>query len=184
LHTGRELSPLEFIARVLAQARDPAVPLLERLRYLCITCTNLAEFFEIRAATVLEQKSLGVGSTGPDGLAPEETLARIRARVLELVHDQYVLWNQVLRPALAEEGIHFLPRDSWDVRQRGWLQDFFRREILPVLSPLGLDPAHPFPRILNKSLNFAVSLQGKDAFGRDAEMALVRAPRSLPRLIR
>jgi polyphosphate kinase len=184
LYISRELSSLEFNARVLAQARDPSVPLLERLRYLCITCTNLDEFFEIRAATVLEQKSLGVGSTGPDGLAPEETLARIRARVLELVHDQYALWNQVLRPSLAEEGIHFLPRDSWDVRQRGWLQDFFRREILPVLSPLGLDPAHPFPRILNKSLNFAVSLQGKDAFGRDAEMALVRAPRSLPRLIR
>jgi polyphosphate kinase len=184
LYISREISQLEFNARVLAQAQDPSVPVLERLRYLCITCTNLDEFFEIRAATVLEQKSLGVRSTGPDGLAPEETLARIRTRVLELVKTQYALWNQVLQPDLAEHGIRFLARDSWNARQRRWLQEYFRREILPVLSPLGLDPAHPFPRILNKSLNFAVSLKGKDAFGRDADMALVRAPRSLPRLIR
>jgi polyphosphate kinase len=184
LYISRELSSLEFNARVLAQAEDPSVPLLERLRYLCITCTNLDEFFEIRAATVLEQKTLGVGSTGPDGLAPEETLARLRQRVLELVETQYALWNTVLQPALAEQGIRFLARDRWTPEQRDWLRDHFRREILPVLSPLGLDPAHPFPRILNKSLNFAVSLNGRDAFGRDADMALVRAPRSLPRLIR
>ena len=184
LYISRELSSLEFNARVLAQAQDPAMPLLERLRYLCITCTNLDEFFEIRAATVLEQKALGVPATGPDGLAPEETLARIRSRVLDLVKTQYALWNEVLRPALVDQDIRFLPRDIWNARQRRWLQEYFRREILPVLSPLGLDPAHPFPRILNKSLNFAVSLKGKDAFGRDADMALVRAPRSLPRLIR
>ena len=184
LYISRELSSLEFNARVLAQAQDPAMPLLERLRYLCITCTNLDEFFEIRAATVLEQKALGVPATGPDGLAPEETLTRIRSRVLGLVKTQYALWNEVLRPALVDQDIRFLPRDIWNARQRRWLQEYFRREILPVLSPLGLDPAHPFPRILNKSLNFAVSLKGKDAFGRDADMALVRAPRSLPRLIR
>ena len=184
LYISRELSSLEFNARVLAQAQDASVPLLERLRYLCITCTNLDEFFEIRAATVLEQKALGVPATGPDGLAPEETLTRIRSRVLGLVKTQYALWNEVLRPALADQDIRFLPRDIWNARQRRWLQEYFRREILPVLSPLGLDPAHPFPRILNKSLNFAVSLKGKDAFGRDADMALVRAPRSLPRLIR
>lgn len=184
LYISRELSQLEFNARVLAQAQDSSVPLLERLRYLCITCTNLDEFFEIRAATVLEQKSLGVRSTGPDGLPPEETLAAIRTRVLELVQTQYALWNQVLQPELAEHGIRFLARDTWNARQRRWLQEYFRSEILPVLSPLGLDPAHPFPRILNKSLNFAVALKGKDAFGREADMALVRAPRSLPRLIR
>ncbi len=184
LYISRELSSLEFNARVLAQAEDPSVPLLERLRYLCITCTNLDEFFEIRAATVLEQKALGVGSTGPDGLAPEETLHRLRQRVLELVETQYALWNTVLQPALADQGIRILVRDKWNSEQREWLREHFRREILPVLSPLGLDPAHPFPRILNKSLNFAVSLNGKDAFGRDADMALVRAPRSLPRVIR
>jgi polyphosphate kinase len=184
LYINRELSQLEFNVRVLAQAQDERMPLLERLRYLCITCTNLDEFFEIRAATVLEQKALGVRSVGPDGLAPDDLLGRIRSRALELVDAQYSLWNKVLQPALAAEGIAFLPRDAWNARQRRWLQDYFRAEILPVLSPLGLDPAHPFPRILNKSLNFAVALKGKDAFGREAGMALVRAPRSLPRLIR
>jgi polyphosphate kinase len=184
LYINRELSQLEFNVRVLAQAQDPGVPLLERLRFLCITCTNLDEFFEIRVATVLEQKSLGVRSTGPEGLAPDDVLNRIRERALELVRAQYRLWNDVMLPALADAGIRIVPRDIWNARQRRWLQEHFRNEILPVLSPLGLDPSHPFPRILNKSLNFAVVLKGKDAFGRQADMALVRAPRSLPRIIR
>lgn len=184
LYINRELSQLEFNFRVLAQAQDPAVPLLERLRFLCITCTNLDEFFEIRVATVMEQKALGVRSVGPDGFAPDELLHRIRERSLELVRQQYALWNQVLLPALAENGVHFIPRDRWNARQKRWLLEHFRDEILPVLSPLGLDPSHPFPRILNKSLNFAVVLEGRDAFGRAAGMALVRAPRSLPRIIR
>lgn len=184
LYINRELSQLEFNFRVLAQAQDPRVPLLERLRFLCITCTNLDEFFEIRVATVLEQRSLGVRAVGPDGLAPDEALNRIRERATELVRQQYALWNQVLLPALAENGVRILPRDNWNARQRRWLQQHFRDEILPVLSPLGLDPSHPFPRILNKSLNFAVVLEGRDAFGREAGMALVRAPRSLPRIIR
>jgi polyphosphate kinase len=183
LYINRELSQLEFNFRVLAQAQDPNVPLLERLRFLCITCTNLDEFFEIRVATLLEQKSLGTRSIGPDGLTPDEALDRIRKRTLELVRDQYQLWNDVMIPALAENNIRFVPRDQWNARQRRWLQEHFRREILPVLSPLGLDPSHPFPRILNKSLNFAVVLKGKDAFGRETDIALVRAPRSLPRVI-
>jgi len=184
LYINRELSQLEFNHRVLAQAQDPSVPLLERLRFLCITCTNLDEFFEIRAATVLEQKALGVPAVGPDGFSPDELLGRIRERALELVDAQYRLWNEVLLPELAAHEIKVLGRDVWNARQRRWLNDYFRAEILPVLSPLGLDPAHPFPRILNKSLNFAVSLKGKDAFGRPAGMALVRAPRSLPRVFR
>lgn len=183
LYINRELSQLEFNFRVLAQAQDPNVPLLERLRFLCITCTNLDEFFEIRVATVLEQQSMGVRAIGPEGLAPDDALNRIHERSLELVKAQYALWNDVLIPALAENGIRFIPRDSWNAKQRRWLQDYFRNEILPVLSPLGLDPSHPFPRILNKSLNFAVVLKGKDAFGREADIALVRAPRSLPRVI-
>ncbi len=184
LYINRELSQLEFNDRVLAQAADPSVPLLERLRYLCITCTNLDEFFEIRTATVMEQRSLGVASTGPDGLSPGQSLDRIRKRVLAMVDSQYHLWNEVLQPAMTEAGIRFIARDAWNARQRRWLQQHFREQILPVLSPLGLDPAHPFPRILNKSLNFAVVVEGDDAFGREAEMALVRAPRSLPRVIR
>lgn len=184
LYINRELSQLEFNVRVLAQAQDPNVPLLERLRFLCITCTNLDEFFEIRVATVLEQKSLGVRSIGPEGMAPDDVLNQIRERALDLVRAQYRLWNDVMLPALADSGVRFVPRDLWNAKQRRWLQTHFRDEILPVLSPLGLDPSHPFPRILNKSLNFAVVLKGKDAFGRQADMALVRAPRSLPRIIR
>ncbi|MCK9488574.1 MAG: polyphosphate kinase 1 [Xanthomonadales bacterium] len=184
LYINRELSQLAFNARVLAQAHDPAVPLLERLRFLCITCTNLDEFFEIRAATVLEQKSLGVATTGADGLTPAQALARIREEAMALVQAQYALWNGVLQPAMASEGIRVILRDAWNEEQRDWLRQYFREQVLPVLSPLGLDPAHPFPRILNRSLNFAVLVSGKDAFGREAEMALVRAPRSLPRVIR
>ena len=184
LYINRELSQLAFNARVLAQAEDPSVPLLERLRFLCITCTNLDEFFEIRAATVMEQQSVGVAATGADGLTPTQALAQIREHAVALVRQQYALWNDVLQPAMAEEGIRVIPRDAWNDGQRQWLQQYFREQILPVLSPLGLDPAHPFPRILNRSLNFAVLVSGKDAFGREADMALVRAPRSLPRIIR
>jgi polyphosphate kinase len=184
LYLNRELAQLEFNFRVLAQAQDPSVPLLERMRYLCISCTNLDEFFEVRVAVLREQLGLGESRPGPDGLLPGEVLPRIRERALTLVKAQYDFWNASLLPELDREGIRFSRRDQWTVKQRRWLQGYFRNEILPVLSPLGLDPAHPFPRILNKSLNLAVVLKGRDAFGREGHMALVRAPRSLPRIIR
>lgn len=180
LYINRELSQVEFNFRVLAQAQDPAVPLLERVRFLCICSSNIDEFFEIRVAAL----KLGGATVGPDGLSVQETLHRVRSRALELLEEQYRLWNKTLRPALADQGIRVLLRDEWNAKQRRWLQGYFQNEILPVLSPLGLDPAHPFPRILNKSLNLAVLLKGKDAFGREGNMALVRAPRSLPRVIR
>ena len=184
LYLNRELAQLEFNFRVLAQAEDARVPLLERLRYLCIACTNLDEFFEVRVAVLRQQSNLGELRPGPDAMTPGEALARIRERTLTLVKAQYDCWNLQLLPALEQEGIRFSRRDRWSVKQRRWLQGYFRNEILPVLSPLGLDPAHPFPRILNKSLNVAVVLKGRDAFGREGHMALVRAPRSLPRIIR
>ncbi len=180
LYINRELSQIEFNFRVLAQAQDPTVPLLERVRFLCICSSNIDEFFEIRVAAL----KFGGVTVGPDGLSFQETLNRVRSRALELLEEQYRLWNRTLRPALAEQGIRVLLRDEWNAKQRRWLQGYFQNEILPVLSPLGLDPAHPFPRILNKSLNLAVLLKGKDAFGREGNMALVRAPRSLPRVIR
>src|SRR6478672_349002 len=182
LYFNRELSQLAFNFRVLAQARDPQVPLLERLRYLCISCTNLDEFFEIRAATVRHSQDFGV-PPGPDGMAPATVLKEIHARAQDLVDAQYRCWNEELRPQLTEAGIRIAPRDAWSARQTRWLRDYFRDEILPVLSPLGLDPAHPFPKILNKSLNIVVVLKGKDAFGRAGHLAIVRAPRSLPRII-
>ena len=184
LYLNRELAQLNFQFRVLAQAQDAGVPLLERLRFLCISNSNLDEFFEVQVAILRHHVAFGDAKAGPDGLAPSELLTRIRNRVLELVAAQYLFWNETLLPALDREGIRFIARDQWTVKQRRWLQGYFQNEVLPVLSPLGLDPAHPFPRILNKSLNFAVSLEGRDAFGREGHMALVRAPRSLPRIIR
>jgi polyphosphate kinase len=182
LYFNRELSQLDFNFRVLAQAQDPAMPLLERLRYLCISCTNLDEFFEIRAATVRHAQDFGVPAAA-DGLSPVTVLKRIHDRAKELVDAQYRCWNEVLRPALNDAGVRVLARDNWNAKQTRWLRAYFRDEILPVLSPLGLDPAHPFPKILNKSLNIVVVLKGKDAFGRAGHLAIVRAPRSLPRII-
>ncbi len=183
LYSSRELSQLDFNFRVLAQARNPEVPLLERLRYLCISCTNLDEFFEIRAATVRHAHDLGL-ARGADGLSHENILTRIHDRAAELVDAQYRCFYDELRPALEDAGIRLLDRPEWTPAQTAWLRGYFRREIMPVLSPLGLDPAHPFPKILNKSLNIVVQLEGRDAFGREAHLAIVRAPRSLPRIIR
>jgi polyphosphate kinase len=182
LYSNRELSQLDFNFRVLAQALDPGVPLFERLRFLCISCTNLDEFFEIRAATVRHAQDFSV-PTPPDGLSPATVLKRIHDRAAELVDAQYACWNAILRPALNAAGVRILGRQSWNAKQMRWLRAYFRDEIMPVLSPLGLDPAHPFPKILNKSLNIVVVLKGKDAFGRAGHLAVVRAPRSLPRII-
>jgi len=182
LYLNRELSQLDFNFRVLAQALDEQVPLLERLRFLCISCTNLDEFFEIRAATVRHAQEFGL-APAPDGMSPTAILNAVHDRAAELVDQQYHCWNQVLRPALAEAGVGVLGRNSWTARQKRWLRAYFRNEIMPVLSPLGLDPAHPFPKILNKTLNIVVVLEGTDAFGRAGHLAIVRAPRSLPRII-
>ncbi len=182
LYLNRELSQLEFNFRVLAQAQDPTVPLLERLKYLCISCTNLDEFFEIRAATVRTAQQFG-GPLPPDGIPPTRALELIHDKAAALVEEQYRYWNETLRPELNAAGIRILAHQSWNAKQKRWLHKYFQDELLPVLSPLGLDPVHPFPRILNKSLNVVVVLEGKDAFGRNGGMAIVRAPRSLPRII-
>lgn len=182
-YINRELSLIEFNQRVLAQAMDEKVPLLERLRFLCISCTNLDEFFEVRVAGLKQRVELGAGSGGPDQATPQQLLEEIRHRTLRLVGQQYEALNQVLLPALALENIHFPQRSNWTGEQREWLGDFYNKEIVPVLTPLTLDPSRPFPRILNKSLNFIVRLNGKDAFGRHRHRAIVQAPRSLPRII-
>jgi polyphosphate kinase len=184
LYINRQLSLLEFNRRVLEQAKDSATPLLERLRFLCISSTNMDEFFEVRAAGLKQKLELGSVQAGPDNMKPAEALSAISERAHGLVDEQYRVLNEELIPALAEEGIRFVRRTRWSEAQARWVQRYFREELLPVLSPLGLDPAHPFPRILNKSLNFIVSLEGKDAFGRNSGMAVVQAPRALARLIR
>jgi polyphosphate kinase len=180
---NRELSSLEFNQRVLAQSLDSRVPLLERLRFLCISCANLDEFFEIRVAGLKQLLELGSAQLGPDGLGIAEQLTMIHTRAERLVHDQYACLNQVLLPALAAAKIQVVDETDWDEITRQWVEKHFLAEVLPVLSPLGLDPARPFPRIQNKSLNFIVRLSGKDAYGRDSELAIVQAPRSLPRIV-
>ncbi len=183
LFLNRELSQLEFNRRVLAQAEDASVPLLERLRFLCIVSSNLDEFFEIRVASLKAQIDLGVEISGADGSPPAAVFREVAATAHDLVERQYRLWNDELLPQLAAEDIHFLRRRVWNDAQQEWIKSYFMREIMPVMTPIGLDPAHPFPRILNKSLNFAVQLSGKDAFGRNSGIALVQAPRVLPRVI-
>lgn len=183
LYSNRELGQLDFNFRVLAQAQDAALPLLERLRFLCISCTNLDEFFEIRGGAVHHAAEFNIAA-GMDGIAPAALLERIHKHAAALVQGQYQCFYEELRPALAAQGIHLLQQDEWSLEQTEWLRHYFLSEILPVLSPLGLDPAHPFPKILNKSLNVVVLLEGRDAFGRESHLAVVRAPRSLPRIIR
>lgn len=181
---NREISLLQFNHRVLAQSLDESVPLLERLRFLCIASSNLDEFFEIRVAGIKQMMKAGSQVRTPDGLNPAELFAAITREARALVEAQYAAFNDVVMPGLATAGIRFLRRSAWTPQVDGWLKNFFQTELLPVLSPIGLDPAHPFPRLLNKSLNFIVSLSGKDAFGREARLAVVQAPRALPRLIR
>ncbi|MBL8473523.1 MAG: polyphosphate kinase 1 [Rhodocyclaceae bacterium] len=181
---NRELSLLAFQRRVLAQAADAAIPLLERLRFLCIVSSNLDEFFEIRVADLLEKVRMRVLTGGPDGRTPVDTLRAVEAEARAIMTEQYRLLNEEILPELAVKGVHFLRRAEWTEQQAAWLYDYFEREVLPVLTPIGLDPAHPFPRVLNKSLNFAVELEGLDAFGRNSGYAIVQAPRTLPRVIR
>lgn len=183
-YINRELSLLEFNYRVLEIARDESLPLLERLRYLCISSSNLDEFFEVRVGSLKQQIELGLRPTGADGMSPESVLTGISQRSHELVEQQYSLLNENLIPRLEEEGIHFIRRNHWNKKQRDWLSDYFDNELMLLLSPLGLDPSHPFPNVINKSLNFAVNLKGQNAFGREVTRAIVQAPRSLSRIVR
>ena len=159
------------------------MPLLERLKFLCISSTNMDEFFEVRVAGMIQKEELGSLQAGPDNMTPTEVLNAVKVRAQTLVDEQYRVLNEVLIPELEQQNIRFIRRDNWNKAQEKWLHNYFQEELSPILTPLGLDPAHPFPRILNKSLNFIVSLTGKDAFGRNSGHAIVQAPRALPRLI-
>jgi polyphosphate kinase len=181
---NRELSYIKFNLRVLSQAKDPDHPLLERLMFLLIFSSNLDEFFEIRMSGLRKQLDFGRQRPGPDGKYPEQVLDIIHDQVREALDEQYRILNDDLLPSLAKENIHFLYRHEWSEELINWTENYFHDQVVPVVSPLGLDPAHPFPRLVNKSLNFILSLNGKDAFGRESGLAVVPAPRSLPRLIK
>ncbi len=174
---AREQAILEFNRRVLAQAQREDVPLLERLRYICIVSSNLDEFFEVRYADVIE-----ASRTSGTGITPAY-INEVSRESHRLVEDQYQVFNDVVTPALHEAGIVILNHADRSADQREWVADFFRRQVRPLLVPIGLDPAHPFPQVANKTLNFIVRLGGMDAFGRDNDIAIVRIPRVLPRVI-
>ncbi|MBK4734039.1 polyphosphate kinase 1 [Noviherbaspirillum pedocola] len=178
----RELSQLAFNRRVLAQAEDSAVPLLERLRYLCIVSSNLDEFFEVRIASLLARDR--IDARAANSLASSARFEEAYAVSHDLVERQYAILNQEILPELSRNGIHLLRNQDRNDAQRAWVKAYFDREVRPLLTPIGLDPAHPFPQVINKSLNFIVQLSGKDAFGRGNAIAIVKAPRVLPRVIR
>ena len=183
-YINRELSILDFHLRVLEQAVDPIHPLLERMNFLLIFSRNLDEFFEIRVAGMMEQLDLGNESRSPDGLTPKQVLDQISATAHAAIERQYRILNQEILPKLREEDICFLRRGELTPAQSAWVRKYFQEQVAPVLTPISLDPAHPFPRLVNKSLNFIVTLEGKDAFGRQIDLAVVPAPRSLPRVVR
>ncbi len=180
---NRELSILAFNRRVLALAEDSGVPLLERLRFLCIVSSNLDEFFEIRVAGLREQMRLKAPPPGTTLHELRGNFTRISEQAQALVADMYRTLNTQLIPAMAASGIRLLRGVDRSDQQRAWVADYFRREVKPLLTPIGLDPAHPFPQVVNKTLNFIVELSGRDAFGRESSIAIVKAPRLLPRVI-
>ena len=184
LYIHRELSQLKFNIRVLEQALDESYPLLERLKFLLIFSSNLDEFFEIRVAGLKKQITFAREQAGADGLQPHQALARIAELVHEQVDRQYAILNDVLLPAMAKHHINFIRRRNWTLKLKTWVRRYFRDEIAPIITPIGLDPTHPFPLLVNKSLNFIVELEGVDAFGRDSGLAIIPAPRLLPRVIK
>ncbi|MGP9679268.1 polyphosphate kinase 1 [Halomonas sp. AOP27-A1-41] len=183
LYLNRELSHLQFNIRVLEQALDDAHPLLNRLMFLLIFSSNMDEFFEIRVAGLKHQMAMGDDTTAADGRLPKAVLAEISEIAHQQIARQYKILNDTLLPALEQQGLRFRRRAQWTEAQKQWVHEMFNNEIMPVISPIGLDPSHPFPRLVNKSLNFIVELEGKDAFGRAGGMAILPAPRSLPRLM-
>lgn len=178
-YLSRERSIIAFNRRVLDMALRPDVPLLERLRYLCIASSNVDEFFEVRFADYMEE----LARNGQHD-ATEAAVKVVSDDARDLVDEVYTLYNETLVPALAKAGIVILSHSVRDAGQRRWVQSYFRREVAPLLVPIGLDPAHPFPQVANKSLNFIVQLAGQDAFGREHGIAIVKVPRVLPRVIR
>ncbi len=179
---SRELSWLEFNQRVLEEAQDPSQPLLERLRFLCIVSNNLDEFFEVRVAGIKQQIENNTDEDPFDGMTPREVFEAIQRRAHQMSRDQYALWNQELRGLLRDEGIIVEEIDELDGEDLEWARNHFRQEIFPVLTPLAVDPSHPFPQLANKSHNLIVQLDRRQS-GELHSYAIVQIPRILPRLV-
>lgn len=183
-YINREFTALAFNEHVLALAKDERIPLLERVRFLCICSSNLDEFFEIRVAGLKEKVAIGSIKLSIDGLRADELLSRLSKKTHALIDELYSIFNKQLLPAMRKEQIHFYDLNDWTDDVHMWAKHYFKNEILPIVSPIALDLAHPLPRLFNKSLNFIVALSGKDAFDRNINYAVIHAPRSLPRMIR
>jgi polyphosphate kinase len=181
---NRELSWLEFNQRVLDEALDPKTPLLERVKFFCIFSSNLDEFFEIRVAGLLQQVESDIVERSDDGLTASETLRSVQQRVRQMIERQYSCWRDDLLPALAEKGIRFLQPKSLNKADLAFVENFYEAQVRPVLTPLGIDPAHPFPQLVNKSLNIAVQLEIKQNNETRRRFAVVQVPRVLPRLVK
>lgn len=181
---NRELGLIQFYRRVLAQVLDKNVPLLERLRYLCIVTKNCDELFEVRVARLLKWSKYRPNKLLPDGLQVSEALDLVRDEVNKLYRDIYSIYHNTMLPDLAAHDIHIIPVERWTKEQSRWAYNYFMNDLKPVLTPIGIDPSHPFPRVPNKSLHLAVELEGRDQFGRESSMAIVEAPRILDRVIR
>ena len=182
-YINREFTALAFNERVLQLANDERIPLLERMRYLCICSSNLDEFFEIRVAGLREKIAISSRKLSIDGLFADEVLSQLSKKTHVLIDELYSIFNKKLLPAMQKENIHFYDTEDWTDDIHLWAKHFFKNEVLPIVSPIALDLAHPFPSLFNKSLNFIVSLSGTDAFDRNINYAVVHAPRSLPRII-
>ena len=181
---NREFALIQFYKRVLAQAVDQSIPLLERLSYLCIVSKNCDELFEVRVARLLKWDKYNPSKVLPDGLSASEALTKARDAFESLYNEIYFVYREVITPALAQEQIFILNPRLWTRDQYQWVHNYFMTELKPVLTPIGIDPAQPFPRVPNKSLHFAVALEGADQFGRESKIAIVEAPRILPRVIK
>src|SRR6185437_1449294 len=181
---NRELSWLEFNQRVLDEALNPATPLLERVKFFCITSSNLDEFFEVRVAGLKQQMESEVVERTMDGLTATETFRAINRRVRRMVEQQYTCWQKQLLPALAENNICFRSFGDLDRADLVWVEEYYRAQVRPVLTPLALDPAHPFPQLLNKSLNIIVRLEMPQGAEMLRHLAVVQVPRVLPRLVK
>ncbi|WBF65688.1 MAG: polyphosphate kinase 1 [Candidatus Kinetoplastibacterium crithidii] len=184
LFLNRDLSFLKFNSRVLHLAESSSYPLLERLKYVCIVSLNLDEFFEIRIASLKEQQRLHSDLDSSDGLMLFEDFFRIQQEIHSIVDKQYDILQNYIVPELLLNDVSIPYIFDWNEDQRKWAKEVFIKEVMPLLTPIGLDPAHPFPMVYNKSLNFIVSLSGIDAFGRQASIAIVQMPKALPRLIK
>lgn len=183
IYINREFSLIQFNERVLALASDPSVPLLERMRFLCICSANLDEFFEVRMAELKRLIQQNPDRQYIDDLKPGQIFDEISTRLHTIISNVYDTYNNKILPALEKEHITIIEPNKWSKSVRDWAKDYFYQHILPLVSPIALDLAHPFPRLINKSLNFFITLKGTDAFNRKIDYALVHAPRSLSRVI-